>query len=146
MMLDMTILKSPAGKISAIAAAILAASITACGSAPQDDESTTAASETSTREIIIEEAPLLVGMPLHMADERATVKAVDFGPEIVDGEEHERGIIDRSGWRIVAQCDEMKNGRVKVGVVKVEEHQAIVDGGQGSMIADNELQGLLECP
>ena len=95
----------------------------------------------------IEEAPLLVGMPLHLADEKApTVDATDLGPEIVDGEEYQRGIIDRSNWRVVAQCDQMKNGRVKVGAVKDEEHWIIVNGGQGSMIANNELQGLLECP
>ena len=95
----------------------------------------------------IEEAPLLVGMPLHLADEKAdTIDATDLGPEIVDGEEYQRGIIDRSNWRVVAQCDQMKNGRVKVGAVKDEEHWIIVNGGQGSMIANNELQGLLECP
>ena len=95
----------------------------------------------------IEEAPLLVGMPLHLADEKApTIDATDLGPEIVDGEEYQRGIIDRTNWRVVAQCDEMKNGRVKAGVVKDEEHWIIVNGGQGSMIAENSLKGLLDCP
>lgn len=95
----------------------------------------------------MEDAPILVGMPLHLADEKATtIDAIDLGPEIVDGEEYQRGIIDRSNWRIVAQCDQMKNGRVKVGAVKDEEHWIIVNGGQGAMIARNELQGLLECP
>lgn len=103
--------------------------------------------ETKLSAPAIEDAPLLVGMPLHLADEKAkTVDAIDLGPEIVDGEEYQRGIIDRSNWRVVAQCDQMKNGRVKVGVVKDDEHWIIVNGGQGSLIAENALQGLLECP
>lgn len=138
--------KSPIGRITVMSTAAIAAfSLTACGGDGSSDKASTSATKPPAP--IIEEAPLVVGFPLHFADEKAsTIDAIDLGPEIVDGEEHQRGIIDRSNWRIVAQCDQMKNGRVKVGAVKDEEHWIIVNGGQGSMIANNELQGLLECP
>lgn len=145
-MVAMITFKRPIWRISAMSTAVIAAfSLTACGGDESPDKASTSATKPSAP--VIEEAPLVVGFPLHLADEKATtIDAIDLGPEIVDGEEHQRGIIDRSNWRIVAQCDQMKNGRVKVGAVKNEEHWIIVNGGQGSMIASNELQGLLECP
>ena len=147
-MFAMTTFKSPIGRIAVLATAtIMAFSLAACGGNENDDKVSATVTASSTVEAKIEESPLLIGMPLHLADEKATtIDATDLGPEIVDGEEYQRGIIDRSNWRIVAQCDQMKNGRVKVGAVKSEEHWIIVNGGQGSTIANNELQGLLECP
>lgn len=147
-MFAMTTFKRPIGRIAVMSTAtIMAFSLAACGGDESYNKASTSATASSTVEAKIEDAPLLVGFPLHLADEKATtIDAIDLGPEIVDGEEHQRGIIDRSNWRIVAQCDQMKNGRVKVGAVKSEEHWIIVNGGQGSMIANNELQGLLECP
>lgn len=176
-MSTMATFKSPIGRIAVMStAAVVAFSLAACdevenAGTPSTSSTVTESATTeegTTEEITekkaketkeekttesklpaptVEDAPLLVGMPLHIADEMAkTIDAIDLGPEIVDGEEHQRGIIDRSNWRIVAQCDQMKNGRVKVGAVKDEEHWIIVNGGQGSMIANNELQGLLECP
>ena len=161
----MSTFKRPIGRIAVMSTAtIVAFSLAACGEEESTDKvsASVTSTESSTDEMkaeernateskpsapTIEDAPLLVGMPLHLADEKApTIDATDLGPEIVDGEEYQRGIIDRSNWRVVAQCDQMKNGRVKVGAVKDEEHWIIVDGGQGSMIANNELQGLLECP
>lgn len=157
--------KRPIGRIAVMSTAtIVALSLAACDDVESAEKASTPATvtESSTTEAKVEEketttskppaptiedAPLLVGMPLHIADEKApTIDAADLGPEIVDGEEYQRGIIDRSNWRVVAQCDQMKNGRVKVGAVKDDEHWIIVNGGQGSMIANNELQGLLECP
>lgn len=173
----MTTFKSPIGRIAVMStAAVVAFTLAACEEAETADTPSTSSTvtdsvtteENTTEETAekkaketkeektagtkppaptIEDAPLLVGMPLHIADENAqTIDAIDIGPEIVDGEEYQRGIIDRSNWRVVAQCDQMKNGRVKVGAVKDEEHWIIVNGGQGSMIAENALQGLLECP
>lgn len=140
----MTNHKARIGRITAITTTtILALAMTAC----EEEKTTTATSTTKTTAPVIEEAPLILGMALNFADDKAdVVEAADFGPHIVDGQDHQRGIIDRSNWRIVAQCDQMKNGRVKVGAVKNEEHWIIVNGGQGSTIANNELQGLLECP
>ena len=169
-MVAMITFKRPFGRIAVMStAAVVAFALAACDGVETADKPSASAHESSaaqesteakveeTREKkttetktptpTIEDAPLLVGMPLHIADENAqTIDAIDLGPEIVDGEENQRGIIDRSNWRIVAQCDQMKNGRVKVGAVKDEEHWVIVNGGQGALIAENALQGLLECP
>lgn len=135
--------ESKTRKISALAlAAFGVLALQAC----DDGEPAPKPVPTSTAPVI-EPAPLIVGLQLSMADEKGvTIDAIDFGPHIVDGETHHRGIIDRTGWRVVAQCDDMKNGRVKAGAVKVNEHEIIVAGGQGAMIAENTLQGLLECP
>nr|WP_152665911.1 hypothetical protein [Mycobacterium sp. UM_NZ2] len=94
------------------------------------------------------EAPTVIALPLTFAEKKQGVRidAVDLGQHLVDGVDHQRGIYDRSNWRIVAQCEQMIGNVLKAGVIKDSELKVIQQANQGSSIANNSFSGLLDCP
>ena len=123
----------------------LAASLalTACGANEE-----TAPPTTSRTPAPISESPLISGLPITQAEDRhdIRIRPVDLGPEIINGVNSERGIIDRSGWRVAAYCPHMQGRTVIAGAIKEDEFTAIAEAGQGASIADNSLHELLDCP
>ncbi|MCE5290077.1 MAG: PASTA domain-containing protein [Nocardiaceae bacterium] len=93
-------------------------------------------------------APVVLGT-LTFAESKnpgITFDAHDVGQHIVDGVDHERAVWDRGNWQIAAYCDDVVDGTLKVGVIKVDEFAAISQAGQGTIIAENGLKGALSCP
>ncbi|WP_336790506.1 hypothetical protein [Gordonia malaquae] len=145
--------KSAAFKILAaivILVVVVFAILAACGGDKGNDtnHSDSATSDPVSSPSSIEDAPIVTSLPISFAEEKYNidVDAVDVGPSIVDGVDHERGIFDRSNWRIVAYCPRMVDNTVKVGVIKSDEHAQITAARQGTSISDNSLTYLLDCP
>lgn len=117
--------------------------LTACGANEEPAPSTT-----SHTPAPISESPLISGFPITQAEDRhdIRIRPVDLGPEIIDGVSSERGVIDRSGWRVAAYCPHMQGRTVIAGVIKEDDFTTITGAGQGASIADNSLHALLDCP
>lgn len=97
----------------------------------------------------------MISLPITLAEEDNGIKvdAVDIGEEIgrlvlgrVDGVDTQRAIFDKGNWRIVAQCDQMVDKILKVGVIKADEFMAISQAGQARPLSDNTFKFLLDCP
>ena len=115
-----------------------------------DSSSTTATTEvtTITAAPVVADAPTVISLPIPFAEQNNDIVIVptDVGQHAVNGVDDERGIYDRGNWRIVAQCDQMVDGRLTVGAIKADEFTAISQAGQGSSLADNSLASFLDCP
>lgn len=93
-------------------------------------------------------APHVIPLTITFAQQKTGLKvdATDIGRFIVDGVDHERNILDAANWHIAAQCDNLVNGAIRVGVIKSDEMSAIGAARQGKPIAENSFKTLLECP
>ena len=99
--------------------------------------------------------PTVISLPITLAEEDNGIKvdAMDIGEEIgrlvlgrVDGVDTQRSLFEKGNWRIVAQCDQMVDKTLKVGVIKTHEFMAISQAGQGMSLSDNMFKFLLDCP
>lgn len=93
-------------------------------------------------------APHVTSLPLDFAAAKngISLDASDIARHFVDGVDTERVIVDKSNWRIAAQCDQMAGTTLTVGVIRAEEFTAIADAGQGAVMSDNWLRDVLNCP
>ncbi|MCV7187066.1 hypothetical protein [Mycolicibacterium thermoresistibile] len=138
--------------IAAIVIVLLLAIIGACSGGADNKDSNTATTTTRTTTTTAPpapvDAPIVISMPLGFAEERNGIRidAIDIGQHIVDDVNRERAIFDRNNWRVAAQCDQMVGNRLKVGAIKADEAAIISNARQGTSIAENRLQFLLDCP
>ena len=97
----------------------------------------------------------MISLPITLAEEDNGIKvdAVDIGEEIgrlvlgrVDGVDTRRSLFEKGNWRIAAQCDQMVDETLKVGVIKTHEFMAISQVGQAGSLSDNKFKFLLDCP
>ncbi|MGW0175949.1 hypothetical protein ACWDUM_19165 [Rhodococcus sp. NPDC003322] len=93
-------------------------------------------------------APTVLSLPLAFAESKngdlkfeARDIAGDLGVPGVAKTNGGRGIFDRANWSVVAQCDQLVDGKVEVGVVKTSEKASI----PGIDIANNNYALLLDC-
>ena len=152
--------KKEEGRTTAIGCAVLFviviamyAMIRACGS---DDEETTDSTESAESTIeedwaedtTVKDSPLMSGQVVSFAESKdnITIDPIDIGQHIVDGVDVQRGVLDRTNWRIAAYCPKMVGNTVIAGVIKEEEFRVITAAAQGTPIAENSLTYLLDCP
>jgi hypothetical protein len=97
----------------------------------------------------------VISLPITLAEEDNGIKvdAVDIGEQIgrlvlgrVDGVDTQRALSEKGNWRIVAQCDQMVDKTLKVGVIKTHEFMAITQAGQAKSLSGNMFKFLLDCP
>lgn len=117
---------------------------------PTVEETTATVEETTatTAKAAVQPAPTVIPLPITFAEDQNDIRLdeTDIGQHIVDGVDNERGVFDRGAWRVVAQCDDVVDGRLKVGVIKEEEFTVISQAGQGRSISENFFKFVLECP
>jgi len=146
----------------AIAAALVAPMVAQCSSRPAPStstgaqETTSAASETpAVPPAAPVAAPTVLSLPITLAEEEngITVDAIDIGEQIgrlvlgrVDGVDTQRALSEKGNWRIVAQCDQMVDKTLTVGVIKTHEFMAISQAGQARSLSGNMFKFLLDCP
>ena len=146
----------------AIAAALVAPMVAQCSSRPAPStstgarETTSAASETPAVPPAAPVAvPVVISLSIILAEEDNGIKvdATDIGEEVgrlvlgrVDGVDTQRAIFEKGNWRIVAQCDEIVDKTLKVGVIKTHEFMAVSQAGQARSLSDNIFKFLLDCP
>ena len=139
-------------RILPVLAAATVLPLTACGSNTTDDSGarTGAASSsapTSATAAAPTPAPTVISLTLAMAQDQN--KDIDFTATDVSGDtvparrgEPARGIFDDGNWQVVAQCDNVVDGELKVGVVKRDEFAQVEDG---RMVSENGYATLLDC-
>lgn len=93
-------------------------------------------------------APSVIPLPVEFAEDRnnITLKERDIGQYVLTDASRERAVLDRSNWRVVAQCDTMVGNTLVVGVIKTGEFEAISAAGAGAPIANNQFKTVLDCP
>jgi hypothetical protein len=115
-------------------------------------KTTSTASETPAAPVAV---PTVISLSITLAEEEngIQVDAIDIGEQIgrlvlgrVDGVDTQRAISEKGNWRIVAQCDQMVDKTLKVGVIKNHEFMAISQAGQARSLSDNMFKFLLDCP
>lgn len=134
---------------TAIATAAAACLITACGSTTTTaDKPASTSATTSAGAGAATKAPLVIPLTITFAQQKTGLKvdAKDIGRFIIDGVDHERNILDAANWHIAAQCDNLVDGAIRVGVIKSDEMQAIGAAQKGKPIAENSFKTLLDCP
>ena len=97
----------------------------------------------------------MISLSITLAEENYGIEVdpMDIGEQIgrlvlgrVDGVDTQRAIFEKGNWRIVAQCDQMVDKTLKVGVIKTHEFMAISQVGQARSFSDNTFKFLLDCP
>ena len=146
----------------AIAAALVAPMAAQCSSRPAPSTSTGAQKTTSTASetpaappAAPVAVPTVISLSITLAEEEngIQVDAIDIGEQIgrlvlgrLDGVDTRRALSEKGNWRIVAQCDQMVDKTLKVGVILTHEFMAISQAGQARSLSDNMFKFLLDCP
>ncbi|MCD2127701.1 hypothetical protein QM787_04195 [Rhodococcus ruber] len=136
-----------------VIATLAALTVAACGNSSTDEPAKTttgnapASSAASATVAAPMPAPTVISLTLSMAQDQN--KDIDFAATDVSGDtvparrgEPARGIFDDGNWQIVAQCDNVVDGELKVGVVKRDEFAQVEDG---RMVSENGYSTLLDC-